>query len=334
MKYNTPLSLSLAVFLTTAALAAAQPDESVPTASAGDSFSPSTSVSVPPEVAVSSDKNGKQPDAMAIHQELSLDYGYVGGSQARNGGTHYGDSDEQQSDLKYNAAIPINDLLGVSFGVDYSRFDFGNPGAAAGIPQSLEVVSPSVGLRYKLDSQWALFGRFAPEIENLNNWSQSQYVRYTGAVGAFYDLNPDLQFTFGLAINPGTIKVPVIPLVGVRWHFEKDWTLLLGFPKSEVEYQITPKWTVGVGPSFQGGVFRTDGDYGNAIGRADLNNQHFYYREVRVGLNSEYKLTKWASITGEVGDSVYREFDFKDDNNYKVKDQPAPYGQIGLKFQL
>ncbi|MDE1171679.1 MAG: DUF6268 family outer membrane beta-barrel protein [Verrucomicrobium sp.] len=326
MKRHT---LSVLLFLAAALSGFAQGDASMPSGGAGDSFS--SSPAVPVYLAVPS----TQKQAQQIHQELAVDYSYVGGSQARNGGTHYGDSDAQEHDVRYSALVPFDETWGMSFGVDYSRFDFGNPSTAAGLPQNIEAVVPNIGVRYKVDDQWALFGRFAPEIENLNNWSQSQYIRYTGALGAFYDVNPALQFTFGLAINPGTIKIPVMPLVGMRWKFADSWTLFVGFPKSSVEYRINPKWVVGAGPSFKGGVFRTDGDYGTASGRPDLNNQHFYYREIRVGVNTEYQFTPWMALDAEVGGSLYREFDFDDvGSGYKVKNQPAPYGQIGLKFRL
>jgi hypothetical protein len=307
----------------------------------GDSMS-TTSTAVPEELtpaqaASVSAKEVLSPGHIEIRQEFSADYSYVGGAQARAhadaGGAHYGDMDEQTSAMRYGLSVPLTASLALEGGVGYHRIDFGNPQGGSALPQSLQAITPDIGLRYRYSPDWSLFGRFNPEIEAVNDWNDSAYLRLTGAMGATWSPNPNLDLTFGLVINPGVADIPVMPLAAVRWHFANAWTLSLGFPKTAVEYQINKQWNVWAGPSFEGGLYKTGSNYGNSFGRPDLDNQRLQYQEIRVGIGSEYRLTSSIGLEGQVGSSVYREFDFKN-TAYRVQVQPAPYAELGLKFHF
>jgi opacity protein-like surface antigen len=225
--------------------------------------------------------------------------------------------------------MPVSKEWSVQFGAGYKRFDFGSTGTVGGTPQNLEVASLDLGASYRLDEKWTLFSMVTPELDGVNG--DYTYLHVGGAVGYVYQYRPNLTLTAGLAINPGGIvDYPVMLIGGIHWKISDVWTLDLGLPRSAIDYAVTDKLHVWCGPSFEGGLFRTSSDYGNPIGRPDLDGRKVSYREIRVGVGADYALTSSISIGAQVGSAVYREFEFKDDNT-KVHADPAPFGQLGVK---
>ncbi len=265
-----------------------------------------------------------------LQEDVSLDYSYVGDADLRSGlGGHLG---EQTTRFGYSVKAPINDQWSLRFGLDYNRLDFGQP-AGSPLPYNLQTLSASFGANYKVSDQWGVFVAVMPRLELIDGWNQieSQDFQLGGAIGATYDPNQDLSLRFGLAINPGSLDTPVLPLLGVRWHFAKPWTLNFGFPRTSLDYQLLPNLRLSpVEVNFNGGSFHTSKTYGNSVGMAQLNDRQLDYTEVRVGSGADYAVTKDIHVGLDAGAVVYRKFDFKD-ASFSPKVDPAPYVQLGVK---
>ncbi len=274
------------------------------------------------------------PPKAGIREEVTLDYAYAGGADLKSAGTiGSGSLQEQSTHLGYNVLIPIDDKWSVRWGLADSRLDFGRP-ARSPLPQNLQTLTMNFGAQYKIDSQWTAFGGIAPRLSLMDGWDRvnSQEVAFGGMLGARYDVNRDLAFTFGLGINPGNNGLPVMPLVGVHWGFAKDWTLDVGIPRTAVSYQLLPNLRLNpllVG--FDGGTFHTSKTYGNAFGMPQLNDRQLQYTEVRVGTGASYFFQPTVSLDLTGGVIAYRQFDFKD-AGYSPKVDPAPYVQLGLRI--
>jgi hypothetical protein len=266
-------------------------------------------------------------------QNVLLDYSYVGGSRVKNGDKDLGNGlDEQVFKFDYQFGIPLSKELFLQLSAGYHRFDFGFTTGSL-TPQNLQSVNMGLGLGYNVDEKWSVLASFSPQIQQVNDWEDSPYVNFIGALVATYKWNRDLTVVFGLTIVPdNTIDVPVLPLAGVRWAFADKWTLQVGVPQTSIKYALTDKLNLWSQASVDGGTFRTGDDYGDAAGRPDLNRRKVSYTEVRVGVGADYELYQGIVLTGEVGSAVYREFEFKDKD--KLKTDPALLAELGLKFKF
>ncbi len=267
---------------------------------------------------------------LSIREDVNLSYTYVGNSDLKSGAS--GHMGEQTTQFGYNLKVPVNESLSFQWGINYNRLDFGQP-AGSPLPDNLQTLSTTLGAEYKLSDEWALFGAVVPRLELIDNWDQieSQDFQVGGALGAIYDPNPDLSLRFGLAVNPGSIGTPVLPLLGLRWQFAKPWTLNFGFPRTAIDYQLLPNLRLSpIEISFNGGSFHTSKTYGNSVGMVDLNDRRLEYNEVRVGTGADYAVMKNMHVGLTAGAVVYREFDFKD-ASFSPKVDPAPYVQLGVK---
>ncbi len=271
------------------------------------------------------------PNAMALREDVSLSHAYVGDAKLKSGAK--GNLGEQSTDFSYGAKIPLNEQVSLRFGLNYNRFDFGRP-AGSPLPNNLQTISPSFGAEYKLSNQWGLFGALSPRLELIDNANEieSQDFQIGGVVGANYTPNDDLSFRFGLAINPGALNLPVLPLVGVRWHFAKPWTLNLGLPRTSLDYQILPNLRLSpIEVGFEGGEFHTSKSYGSSVGMPQLNDRKLEYNEVRIGAGLEYMVLKNLQVDANAGASVYRNFDFRS-ASFSSKADPAPFVQLGVRI--
>jgi opacity protein-like surface antigen len=267
---------------------------------------------------------------MALREDVSLDYAYVGDSKLKSGGK--GNLGEQSTDFAYAANVQFSDHLSFRFGLNYNRLDFGRP-AGSPLPNNLQTISPSFGAEYKLTNQWGVFGALAPRLELIDNGNQieSQDFQLGAMVGASYNPNEDLSLRLGLAINPGALNLPVLPVVGVRWHFAKPWTLNLGLPRTSLDYQILPNLVLSpIEIGFEGGAFHTSKNYGSSVGMPQLNDRKLEYNEVRVGAGIGYMALKNLQVNLSAGAAVYRDFDFKD-ASFSPKADPAPFVQLGAR---
>lgn len=265
-------------------------------------------------------------------ETVSAHYSYVGGSDLKSNGN--GNLSEQTADFNYELRVPVNDTVGVGFGLKYNRIDFGVPENSF-LPDSLETVNIGLLGYYKLSNDWSLFAMFGPRMNLVNGWDDigSNNITWSGGFGAQHEFNKDLSLQFGLGVNPGTDNLPILPLLGLRWHFADQWTLNVGFPRTAIDYQVLPNLQLSLETSFFGGTYQTGSTYGSDTGHPELNNRSLRYNEVRVGLGATYTVVKNVDLELSTGAVVYREFDFKD-TDYDPTVKPAPYVQGGIRVKF
>lgn len=268
---------------------------------------------------------------MAIREDVSLSYSYVGDADLKSGGS--GHMGEMTSQFGYGLKVPLNDTVSLQWGVNYNRLDFGQPSGSP-LPDNLATISTTFGAEYKVSDEWKVFGAVIPRLELIDNFDQveSSDFQLGGAVGATYEPNANLSVRMGFVINPGSIGTPVLPILGLRWKFADQWTLNFGFPRTAIDYQLLPNLRLSpLELSFNGGSYHTSKTYGNSVGDPDLNDRQLDYNEVRVGTGAEYAVMKNVHVGLTAGAVVYREFDFRD-AGFKPKVDPAPYVQLGVRM--
>ena len=123
----------------------------------------------------------------------------------------------------------------------------------------------------------------------------------------------------------------MLPSAGLRWDIQTNLTLSLMFPRSGLDYRITPKLDLFV--HADGAVFRAENNLGDKIGQSRFNNGLATYRDFHLGLGAEYRLAGGLSATIEGGYSFGREIDYTRIDQ-TVKFGSAPFVQAGLRWRL
>jgi hypothetical protein len=140
-------------------------------------------------------------------------------------------------------------------------------------------------------------------------------------------VSPTLSWNLGVgASTRGQNKV--LPVGGVHWDFSPDWTLSVGFPKTEIAYKLSESIRLNAGVKFQGGAYHIDKARGPGLGDTYLE-----YREFRVGGGIDYEISKPLSVSLDAGEAVSRKFDYYD-RNYQLDGRSAAYVNLGLRFRF
>ena len=305
-RYSTILSCSIALLMTVSVLA----EENASTTSADDF--------------------GKPPQRGASGWQSSANFGYVAGSTTKFQGSRMGDSDAFNYNIETGTHIPLDNEWFLQFGVTSGNFDFGRVSGAP-IPEDIHTLRFNGGLGYRVNDRWTVTGLVSPSLYRIEDADGSD-IGISGGVMARYQAKPSLAWSFGLMAAPDS-DVKVMPIVGVRWQINDQYTLELGMPKTRLSYRIDPKWQVYGGLDLNGATFRTSNDLGTKSGLPQYNNALATYRDIRTGVGTSYEITRRLRAEIEAGLSVYREINYTRINE-QVNFDPAPYVRIGLSYRF
>lgn len=204
--------------------------------------------------------------------------------------------------------------------------------ASAGVPlpDSVQELSLSLGVRGLLSKQWAYLVALRPgfygDFKKLGGDSFNAPL----FLAAFYVRNPELTWTFGLAANAFNHN-PVLPVVGVRWKFAPAWQLDVGFPRTGLSYQATPALLLRTGLSVLGGNYRITENLGSpAPGVARLANTCLSLTEVRLGPGLSYSFAGGLTLDVDAGLTTLRRFDYSD-RNYRLNGDNVGWLTLALQ---
>lgn len=211
----------------------------------------------------------------------SAETSYSGKSHISKGGTSLGEIDTFHQSFSYLHTWQRTDQHGFSVGVAGQRFGFDVPDNST-LPERLGSIALRLGESWRFSDQWTARIEIQPGIySDFEDFSGGDF-NVPFALGVAYSIRPNLQLLGGLGVNFRS-KYPVFGGIGVRWGFAEGWTLLLGAPRTRIEYGVNERLTAFVGGDVKGGTFRVARDFGSKSGRRDLNDEDVDYREIRVG---------------------------------------------------
>lgn len=263
----------------------------------------------------------------AVGHEFEASFSYVGAANAKRL-NNLGDVTEITSSLYYASTFPVAKNATVRAGVAWERFSFGLPAAPAFIPNTLQSVALVLGSDIQLSEKWLIRAEMQPGIYSDFNDITFDDVNALFVLGGTYIVNPDLQWFFGVSVDPRR-KIPVFPGIGARWKFHRQWTLLALFPKPRLEYAPTDQLTLFVGGEAKGGTFTVSRNFGTRNGLPALNNDPVEYVEFRTGGGLAYKVSPTFTAEIEGGYVPYRKWDYTRSGE-SVKAEGAPYVQISI----
>lgn len=268
---------------------------------------------------------------IAFSHDIDLKFGWVGGASTHGGGTEFGSVDELKSSGRYVLSSQVSRRVLMHFGVEWQRFSFGRPESVP-IPDSLQQIDALLGLDWQFNDQWLFRADLRPGI-----YSDFQDIGWNdvGApfvLSAAYLANADLQWVFGLLIDPRS-NYPVIPAVGARWKFADQWTLRALVPEPRLEYEISEKMIAYLGGEFDLGTYRLSDRFGDVRSYAALNGAIVDYMEARVGPGFSWRIRPEIEIGASGGCMVYRRFYFGG-RHPLLSSEPAPYFQINCQLRF
>ena len=124
-----------------------------------------------------------------------------------------------------------------------------------------------------------------------------------------------------------------MPIVGVEWAFAPDWVLNLGFPRTDLTYQVAPPLKLNFGMRANTGGFHVEKDpLPEGRNKPSLDDSKLEYLSVRVALGADYQICEGASFGVDAGWVVYQNVEYSDPDYELEQDGGAPYVGASLKL--
>jgi len=273
---------------------------------------------------------GWQDASSTLAVQTDLNYTYDAPGTAKFLGNRLDKSDASALDFGVDTRLRLNDDWFVPLGLQSDNYFLdGVPGAP--VPDDINTLHLRTGLGWHFSDQWTFTGLAGPALYRMNDINSDDFGAFGGLM-ATYRANPALLWTFGVMISPDN-DVPALPVVGLHWQINDQYTLEVGVPKTRLTYHINPQWSLYTGLAMNGTVFRSDEDLGTKTGNAQYNNALATYRDIRLGVGTGYELFQGLRAEIEAGYSVYRRIDYQDIGQ-EVDFNPAPYVRVGLSYRF
>ena len=157
-------------------------------------------------------------------------------------------------------------------------------------------------------------------------------VNVPGTLEVSYSFTPTLLVGAQLSVDVWR-ESPVLGSAGVRWKFAEDWLLSVWFPRPRIEFNATDAITLYAGANLSASTFRVSSDFGNGLGRPDLNGQRVEYRQIQVGGGVRYSLKNKLGIELAGGWTVERRYEFNR-RNAELDVNGSPYVQLAFGLQF
>lgn len=274
-------------------------------------------------------KEGVSAGSFPAANEINADAGYVAGSKAHLGSADFGNVTEQNSRVYYAMSHQLEEGTLLRLGVEWQRFTFGLP-VQAPLPNLLQSVSMVLGADLELTDQWLMRVEIEPGVYSDFQDISFDDVNSPLIVGFTYLVDENLQWFFGLSVNPRR-SLPILPGAGVRWKFADPWTLMLVFPRPRLEYEVNKNTILYLGGEIKGDTYKVAQNFGNPSGHPSLNNKTVDFTEIRLGAGFSWRVTPGINLEIDGGYMMYRQFDFSSADTSIDNNNLAPYGQITIR---
>lgn len=244
---------------------------------------------------------------------------------------NYGKQDALQSEFEYSHRFNLSGNVYLRAGFSYSRFDFGS--TFAPLPDHLQSFSGLVAVEYMSGNDIGAFFQIQPGFYTENDIGISSFDIPITAGRAFV-LKPDQLYLFA-GVNASFLRSsfwPVLPLAGIVYRPNKQWTFDIVPPEPRIIYAPNDKWDFYVSGQITGGSFRTDRNSSINF-PPKLNGAEVDYSEYRGGVGLSYNPCDQVSLDLVGGYAFERQFDFgRADKKYTA--DPAPYLRVSVKAEF
>ncbi len=252
---------------------------------------------------------------------------YVFPSTLQLDSTEFGDVSTTAAQVSYQVSIPGSAKTSWIAGIDLRGTWFDRPGDAP-IPDALYETSLRVGTLWRFADDWTLQVLLSPGLYSDFKDFDGDDFKVPGLILAFWQLNESVQLIGGAGVDIRR-DLPVIPALGARWNFADDWTLLAVYPSPRIEYAASQTVTTFVGAELIRSAYRVAEDFGDRLGRPELNDQDMSYNEWRVGAGIRWSPRRAITVSIDGGWMGERQYNF-DDRDFELTSEGAPYLQLSI----
>lgn len=253
----------------------------------------------------------------------------------RGGGDAKGDA--LSNSIRFGYRLPVSGPMWGGYdcsqwylrlGAEYSRFDFDNKGGLP-IPNTLQNANAIIALDYLVNGRTAILIETQPGIyfeHDINSGSFDAPVKAVGVIRL-----SDSVFAVVGARYSALSSYPLLPLVGVHWQIDEQWTLSLVPPDPRLIYSPSKGVSFWVGGEITGGSFKTDN---REIERKEkLSGAVVTYSDYRAGAGVTLTGEGWLVELGG-GYSFQRKFDFHRAEEGYETDEGAPYATASVRLSF
>lgn len=234
-------------------------------------------------------------------------------------------------DLRFNAAV----------GYEYDSYDFSGSRGFGGLDpwDDVDSLRVRVGLRYRIDEQWAVVGGPVLSFSAEDGASFSNSATAGGIVGASYRASDTFTIGFGVGVF-GQIDddTKVLPFVTFNWQAADNFAVrssqfelganAKGGGGLEAAWDLSDTWEIAVGAQYQTRRFRLDDDgiAPDGVGETTA---------VPIYVGSTWKCTPALTVSAFAGVVVGGNLRLENDGGHKITDEdydPAPIVGARVSF--
>ncbi len=218
---------------------------------------------------------------------------------------------------------PLGDDYLPSIGISYTGFYIDRDTGTA-LPERLQSVGLPLSVFKTFNPTWSALAVIAPSVSNAGSSFSSDGFGVNAFGLATYTFSPEFNVSFGVAADTlSTGFGALLPVVGTEWRFDPEWTLNLGFPRTDVTWQATNSLSLAARVEVDFGTFYVKDDpLPGAPGKPSLRDTTLDYTAIRLGVGADYALSKDFTVGVSTGVLVSRTADYND-RNYKLESRDA-----------
>lgn len=261
--------------------------------------------------------------------QVSVRYSHSADNALQAGSLPGGEVGVSAGFLEWRSSRGLTEATRLTYGVSWAGYDFQRSGPMA-VPDRLQEIALDLGVLHRVNQQWIVIAAVQPGLYGDLEGGSSDAFNAPVMLLANFAQSRDLVWSFGLRADAFG-ENPVLPFLGVNWKFAPGWEFTIGYPRVGFGYEATPALKLGFGLTAQGGSFhvaRDPREVSTAVSPR-LDDTPLEYREIRVGLGAEYRLSESLALTAEIGAITDQKFDYHE-RNYTLDGGSAAFFTIGL----
>lgn len=247
---------------------------------------------------------------------------YVFESGFRRGAGKLGDQDALETFFLAAHRFPLGGRWYFKVGGAYHRFDFGT--SRAPLETTLQSAAAVLALEYIVGDDVGFFIESRPGFYFSDDVSGDSFDAPT-AMALAYPVVDEKFYLIGGVAYTGFSGYPVVPLAGLLWHINPQWSLKAYLPEPRLVYHASDALDVWVGGELTGGSYRTENPNANP---KRIRGAVVDYAEWRAGAGFCYRVCPGFKFDAAAGYVFSRQFDYhRAGETYGL--EGAPYVKIG-----
>lgn len=257
-------------------------------------------------VEVAAPPQGRPEAPFQPNFKFKLNSSYTFPAKIRGNNGRYGSMSAWEGQLESTARLGLGRGLSLQLGGRYETYQFG--GGSAPLPGALQASTFITAL------DWVWRGQPLFSVRASPGWyygdeitSESFHVPFFVTTGWRFTLGPESSLLLTVGVAAAYLdQYPVIPIGGLIWQINKEWTLIALFPDPRLTYALAPGFDLFLNGSLVGGQFYVEDPRTKGDGETWLD-----YYEWRLGLGLQAKPTENFSIGLSGGWSFMRSFEYE-----------------------